>query len=110
MHGQCLSPANHIAAFFCSREQIRVVENRLHSTFLYFFLGDKSRSVVPYQGQLNNLLADESVMRATANKAAKAVADSAKATLKTQKGVKQIAKGLVQLKNCLQTFEKTIKL
>ena len=72
----------------------------------FILLGDKSRSGIPYQ--LNHILADESVIKATANKAAKAVADSAKATLKTQQGVKKIAKGLVQLKNCLQTFEKTI--
>lgn len=78
--------------------------------FIRFYQGDKSRSVIPYQGEIKHLLADESVIKATANKAAKAVADSTRATLKTQKGVKQISRGLVTLKNCLEAFEKTIKL
>ena len=55
------------------------------------------------------MLADESVVKATANKAAKAVKESLAATLKTQNGVKQISKGLVALKKCLETFEKTVK-
>ncbi len=59
----CRQPIT-LLLFYVRAKQIRVVVNRFHSTFLYFFLGDKSRSVVPYQGQLNNLLADESVMRA----------------------------------------------
>ena len=75
-----------------------------------YIIEEKGRTVIPYKDQLNHLLEDESVIKATAQKAATAVAESAKATLKTQKGVKQIATGLVQLKNCLQNFEKTIKL
>ena len=76
----------------------------------FTFAADKGRSHIPPHSKLGgHLLADESVVKATAKKAAKAVKESLAATLKTQKGVKQISKGLVALKKCLETFEKTVK-
>lgn len=77
---------------------------------IFNFEGDKSRSAIPPLGVIGaQWLADESVVKATAKKAAKAVKESFSATLKTQKGMQRVAKGLVKLKKCLDTFENTIQ-